>query len=178
MKNVSEKIVEQAGQVRMVLLDVDGVLTDGSIYIGPGGAESRSFHSRDGMGIRLGQKGGLSFGIISGRSCEAVARRSSELDITEVHQGIRDKVRCFEEILARVEMSEKDVCFIGDDLVDIPLMRRVGLAAAPGDAAPEAREVAHYVTVSDGGRGVVREVVDLLLRASGRWERVTNDFLK
>ena len=178
MKDLSAKVMEAAGQVRMVLVDVDGVLTDGCIQIGPNGEESRSFHARDGMGVRLGQQGGLVFGIISGRSCEAVTRRSSELDFTEVHQGIRDKAQCFEGILARSELSEEAVCFVGDDLVDVPIMRRVGFAAAPGDAAPEVRQAAHFVTASAGGRGALREVVDLLLRASGNWERVTNRFLK
>jgi len=178
MTTVSAAIREAAGRVRMVLVDVDGVLTDGSIHIGPNGEESRNFHARDGMGVRLGQQGGLAFGIISGRSCEAVTRRAAELDFTEVHQGIRDKLACFEDILARSELSENAVCFVGDDLIDVPIMRRVGLAAAPGDAAPEAREAAHFVTAAAGGRGALREVVDLLLRASGNWERVTNPWLK
>jgi YrbI family 3-deoxy-D-manno-octulosonate 8-phosphate phosphatase len=172
------EVLARAGRVRLVLLDVDGVLTDGRIHFGHGGDEGRSFHSRDGVGVRLGQRAGLAFGLISGRHSAAVASRAAELDIREVHQGVRDKTACLETILARLEVAPEAVCFVGDDLVDIPVMRRVGLAAAPGDAAPEAREVADYVTAAGGGRGAVREVVDLLLRASGRWQDVTRSFLE
>jgi 3-deoxy-D-manno-octulosonate 8-phosphate phosphatase (KDO 8-P phosphatase) len=169
---------QRAARVRVVLLDVDGVLTDGRIHAGPDGDEGRSFHARDGLGVRLGQRGGLTFGIISGRSSVAVAGRASELDIHEVHQGIVDKIACVDGILERLEVVRDAVCFIGDDLVDIPVMRRVGLAAAPSDAAPEAREAADFVTRSAGGRGAVREVVDLILRASGEWQQVTKSFLE
>jgi 3-deoxy-D-manno-octulosonate 8-phosphate phosphatase (KDO 8-P phosphatase) len=169
---------QRAARVRVVLLDVDGVLTDGRIYWGPDGDQGRSFHARDGLGVRLGQRGGLTFGIISGRSSLAVGGRASELDIHEVHQGIVDKIACLDGILDRLEVVRDAVCFIGDDLVDIPLMRRVGLGAAPSDAAPEAREAADFVTRSVGGHGAVREVVDLVLRASGKWQEVTKSFLE
>jgi len=168
----------RAARVRVVLLDVDGVLTDGRIHVGPDGDEGRSFHARDGLGVRLGQRGGLTFGIISGRSSVAVADRASELDIHEIHQGIVDKIACVDGILERLEVLRDAVCFIGDDLVDIPVMRRVGLAAAPSDAALEAQEAAHLVTRSAGGKGAVREVVDLVLQASGKWQEVTKSFLE
>jgi 3-deoxy-D-manno-octulosonate 8-phosphate phosphatase (KDO 8-P phosphatase) len=171
-------IVERAGRVRLVLLDVDGVLTDGGIHMSPDGDMGRTFHTRDGLGVRLGQRGGLRFGVISGRRSEAVTRRLEELDFVEVHQGIRDKVECFEGILSRVELKQEAVCFVGDDLVDVPVMRRAGLAVAPADAAPEVRAIAHMVTEQNGGRGAVREVVDFLLRASGNWDRVTDPLLK
>ena len=172
------ELLARAGRVRLVLLDVDGVLTDGRLYFGAAGDEGRSFHSRDGVGVKLGQRAGLSFGLISGRRSAAVASRAAELEIHEVHQGVRDKAACLTTILERLAMAPEAVCFVGDDLVDVPVMRRVGLAAAPGDAAPEAREVADYVTQAGGGRGAVREVVDLLLRASGRWQDVTQGFLE
>jgi len=169
---------QRAARVRVVLLDVDGVLTDGRIHAGPGGDDGRSFHARDGLGVRLGQQGGLTFGIVSGRRSVAVANRASELDIHEIHQGVVDKIACVDGILERLEVVRDAVCFIGDDLVDIPVMRRVGLAAAPSDAAPEAREAADFVTRSTGGRGAVREVVDLVLKASGKWQQVTKSFLE
>jgi 3-deoxy-D-manno-octulosonate 8-phosphate phosphatase (KDO 8-P phosphatase) len=178
MGDVGPEVIQRARRVRVVLLDADGVLTDGRIHVGADGADARAFYARDGLGVRLGQQGGLTFGIVSGRRSAAVAGRASELHITEVHQGISDKVACVEEILERLELAGDAACYIGDDLVDVPVMRRVGLAAAPSDAAPEAREAADYVAASAGGRGAVREVVDLLLRASGKWEKVTERFTK
>jgi 3-deoxy-D-manno-octulosonate 8-phosphate phosphatase (KDO 8-P phosphatase) len=107
-----------------------------------------------------------------------VVTRATELDIGEIHQGIRDKGACLDRIVARLDVGDDLVCFVGDDLVDVPVMRRVGLAAAPSDAAPEVREIADYVTVSAGGRGAVREVVDVILRASGKWKEVTQSFFE
>jgi len=176
--NLPPDVQERASLVKLVLLDVDGVLTDGKIYLGSNGYDGRSFHVRDGHGVRMGQRGGLLFGIISGREASVVTDRASELYITEVHQGVFDKVECFTEILRRSKLSEEAVCFIGDDLVDVPVMRRVGLAAAPADAAPEAQAVSHYVTRAMGGQGVVREVVDLVLRATGKWDQVTSRYYK
>jgi len=178
MSKVKPEVVERAGRVRMVLLDVDGVLTDGRIYMRSGGGEGRAFHARDGHGVRMGQRGGLLFGIISGRETTVVSERASELYITEVHQGVYDKLECLNGIVERLKLSPEDVCFVGDDMVDVPVMRRVGLAVAPADASPEVREVAHYVTELPGGRGVVREVVDLVLRASGKWDQVTDRYFK
>jgi len=154
------------------------VMTDGRIYVAPDGNETKSFHVRDGLGIRLGQAGGLSFGIITGRRSPAVAARAEELDIAELHQGVVDKDGCLDGILERTGLADDAVAFIGDDLLDVPVMNRVGFAAAPADATAEAREAADYVARSRGGFGVVREVVDIVLRASGAWERVTGRYLK
>ena len=168
---------ERASRVTLVLLDVDGVMTNGRLYMGPDGQESRAFHVRDGQGVRLGQRGGLMFGIVSGRDARVVADRAAELYITEVHQGIRDKVACVEAMLTRLDLPADRVAFVGDDLADVAVMKRVGFAAAPADAVPEVKQVAHYVTECAGGEGAVREVVDLLLRAAGKWEQVVDRFL-
>ncbi len=178
MSEFSPDLVERAALVRMVLLDVDGVLTDGRIYMRSDGGESKAFHARDGHGVRMGQRGGLLFGIITGRESSVVSERASELYITEVHQGIYDKLECLNGIVERLKISPEHVCFVGDDMVDVPVMRRVGLAVAPADASPETREIAHHVTQLPGGRGVVREVVDLLLHASGKWNQVTERYFK
>jgi 3-deoxy-D-manno-octulosonate 8-phosphate phosphatase (KDO 8-P phosphatase) len=175
---IGPEVRERASRVRMVLLDVDGVLTDGRLHMGSDGTEGRTFHVRDGHGIRMGQRGGLLFGILSGRESRVVSNRAAELYITEVHQGVFDKLQRLNEILERLLLPIDGVCFVGDDLVDVPVMRRVGLAAAPCDAMPEARQAAHYVTACAGGRGAVREVVDLVLRASGRWDQATERFFK
>lgn len=178
MRKLSEENKERAARIRLILLDVDGVLTDGRIRIGSDGVEQRVFHVRDGTGIRVGQAAGLSFGILSGRKSAAVERRAAELGISEVHQGVHDKLRRFEEILQRVDLQGDAVCFVGDDLIDIPVMRKSGFAAAPADAVPEAREIAHHVTELGGGAGAVREVVELVLRASGQWDAATRRYLK
>jgi len=178
IERVNPELIKRAERVRLVLLDVDGVLTDGRIHVGADGADARAFFARDGLGVRLGQAGGLSFGIISGRRSEAVVLRASELEITEVHLGIRDKVACLDAILGRFGLAPSAVCYVGDDLVDLPVMRRVGLSAAPSDAAPEVLEAADFVASAAGGRGAVREVVDLLLCASRKWDKVTEQYRK
>ena len=162
----------RARAVRLVLLDVDGVLTDGSVRLGASGEEGRTFYVRDGLGIRMGQEAGLRFGILTGRESEAVTRRAADLHIEEVHQRVHLKADCFREIVGRLAIPGEQVCFIGDDLIDLPAMRLAGFAAAPADAAPEVLAAAHYVTRCPGGRGAVREVLDLVLRASGKWDDV------
>jgi 3-deoxy-D-manno-octulosonate 8-phosphate phosphatase (KDO 8-P phosphatase) len=153
-------------------MDVDGVLTDGRLYVSQDGTEWKTFHTHDGHGIRLGQRCGLGFGILSGRESRVVARRAEELRITEVHQRVFDKGALLGPILARIGLSGDAVCYIGDDLVDLPVMRRVGLAVAPADARPEVIEAAHYVTARRGGRGAVREAIELVLRARGEWDKL------
>ena len=175
---VSEEVVERARKIRLVLMDVDGVLTDSRIYMFSDGTEGRAFSTRDGHGIRMGQRGGLMFGILSGRESRVVIDRAEQLYITEIHQGIFDKNERYAEILERFQLSDEAVCFIGDDLVDVPVMRRVGLAVAPAGSEEGVIQVAHWVTRRSGGQGAVREVVDLLLRAKGKWETVTERYFK
>jgi 3-deoxy-D-manno-octulosonate 8-phosphate phosphatase (KDO 8-P phosphatase) len=164
---------ERASRVKLVLLDVDGVLTDGRITLSADGEESKSFHVRDGHGIRMGQRGGLLFGFISGRESRVVRIRAEELYVTEVHQGVPDKLVPYDDIRGRLRLDDSAICFVGDDLVDAPVMRRAGFAAAPADAHTDVLALAHWVTPSAGGRGAVRDVVDVILRATGRWDDVT-----
>jgi 3-deoxy-D-manno-octulosonate 8-phosphate phosphatase (KDO 8-P phosphatase) len=168
----------RARQIRWILLDVDGVLTDGAILQLSDGRDGRSFHVRDGLGIKLGQRAGLGFGILSGRTSEAVVLRARELGIAEVHQGVADKQSRLAEIATRAGVPTEAICFVGDDVVDLPVFRRVGLAVAPADAGPEALGAAHWVTPSGGGRGAVRETVDLVLKATGSWDRVLSGYLE
>ena len=170
--------VARAARIRLVLFDADGVLTDGAILVGAGGLDVRAFYVRDGLGILLGREAGLAFGIVSGRRSPAVAERAADLGIVEVHQGVPDKVACVLAIAARHDLALDAVCFVGDDLVDAPIMRRVGLGVAPQDATPEARAAAHYVTTASGGRGAAREEIDLVLHASGRWPAATRRFME
>ena len=173
MKEPSAEVLDRARQVRLVLLDSDGVLTDGRIIVTSDGAEARSFDVRDGHGIRMGQAAGLSFGVISGRESRALTARAEELGFEEIHQGVHDKLGLVRELVAGRGLEPRAVCFVGDDLIDIAAMRYCGLAVAPADAIEEVRDVAQLVTEREGGRGAVREVIDMLLRASGSWDKVT-----
>lgn len=175
---LSADIRQRAKKVKLILMDVDGVLTDNGILMMSDGSEGRWFSARDGHGIRLGQRGGLMFGIVSGRESRVVTDRAEELYITEVHQGILNKMERYSEIVERFGLPHDEVCYVGDDLVDVPLLRRVGLAVAPADAEDEAREAAHWVTTRRGGEGVIREVVDGILRAKQKWETVTERYFK
>lgn len=170
------EILEKARKIEFVLMDVDGVLTDGRLFMGANGEELKAFHVRDGLGIRMGQRGGLLFGIITGRESKIVADRAEELYITEVYQRVFEKEERFREILGRLKFSEEQVCFIGDDLVDLPVLRLVGLSAAPADAMPDVVDAVDYVCTRRGGEGAVREIVDLLLRAKDKWDGVTSRF--
>jgi 3-deoxy-D-manno-octulosonate 8-phosphate phosphatase (KDO 8-P phosphatase) len=172
------EVVERASRIDLILLDVDGVLTDGRLYMDGSGNEMKSFHTRDGLGIRIGQRGGLLFGIVTGRESKVVRDRAEELYITEIHQRVRDKGATVAEILARVGVPGERACFVGDDLVDVPAMRRCGLAVAPADASSEAIAAAHHVTARRGGDGCVRETIDLVLRARGKWESATERFFR
>lgn len=163
--------------MKLLLLDVDGVLTDGRIIYTSSGDELKFFDVRDGHGIKLLQRAGVKVGIITGRSSDLVARRASELGIEVVYQGQFNKVEALEEILADTGLSPEDVGYVGDDVVDLPVMRRVGFAASVADAHDLVKEAAHYVSPLPGGRGAVRDIVEFILRASGKWETVMSRYL-
>ncbi len=158
----------RARAVSLVLMDVDGVMTDGGILFVDGGSEGRVFDAKDGVGIWLLRRAGLLTGVISGRASPAVRRRTRELRMNEVHLKVRDKLAVYEEILARRGLEDKAVCFIGDDLVDLPVLRRVGLPVAPADAHPSVLREAKLITTAPGGRGAIREVADFILKTQGR----------
>jgi len=164
--------LERAAKVRLLLLDVDGVLTDASIIYLAGGEETKAFSTRDGLGIRLLQKAGVEVGIITARSSDAVRRRADNLGITRLYQGAGAKREVYENIIAELELSPEQVAYMGDDWLDLPVMTRVGMAVAVADAAPEVIETAHYVASRPGGRGAVREVCDLIIDALGKREEL------
>jgi 3-deoxy-D-manno-octulosonate 8-phosphate phosphatase (KDO 8-P phosphatase) len=169
---MSPELRRRVREIRLLVMDVDGVLTDGTIVCGPDGQEWKAFHVQDGFAIAAGQRAGLKMAFISGRTSGAVARRAAELGVAEVHQGTRDKVATYEGLMRRHNLTDAAAAFIGDDLVDLALLGRVGLAVAVADAAPEVRAAVHYVTAAPGGRGAVREVVRLILEVQGRWADV------
>jgi 3-deoxy-D-manno-octulosonate 8-phosphate phosphatase (KDO 8-P phosphatase) len=172
------EIERRAARVKLLLMDCDGVLTDGRIELVGEKDEQKIFHTRDGHGLVLFHRAGLSSGIISGRTSGAVSRRARELGITYLRQGALDKIKDFEELLAEAEVEESEVAFIGDDVVDIPLMERAELAVAVADATRETREAAHYVTQLPGGYGAVREVTEIILKAQGRWKNLMKRYIK
>jgi 3-deoxy-D-manno-octulosonate 8-phosphate phosphatase (KDO 8-P phosphatase) len=172
-----EEVKERAARVRLLLLDVDGVLTDGGILLHPDGEESKVFNVRDGLGIRLLQRAGVEVGFISGRNSRVVARRAEDLGIGLVVQGMLYKLPAYEEILTKRGLTHKDVAYVGDDIVDIPILERVGLAVATAGAVPAVVSRCHVITDRDGGRGAVREACELILQAQGRWEEVAGPFL-
>ncbi len=156
--------------IRLLILDVDGVLTDGRIILDGEGRECKIFDVKDGhrLAMMIGQ--GVEVIVITGRNSQAVEIRSRELGVAETYQGIRDKVKVYEEIIARKNLLRQEVAFVGDDLVDIPLLKRVGFAVAVSDASEQVKTVVHYVTGKPGGRGAVGEVCEMILKAKGKWE--------
>lgn len=166
-QNIPAWVVRRAQAVRLLVLDVDGVMTDGRLWYGPKGQEFVAFHILDGHGIRMAIRADLTLAIITGRESEAVARRARELGIREVHQKALDKLAVFEELLARRHLTAAQAACMGDDLPDLPLLRRAGLAISVPEAAEEVRAAAHYVTRRPGGQGAVREAIELLLRSQG-----------
>jgi 3-deoxy-D-manno-octulosonate 8-phosphate phosphatase (KDO 8-P phosphatase) len=167
---LQDEIEGRAARVKLLLMDCDGVLTDGRITLLENGDEEKSFHTRDGHGLVLLHRAGLQSGIISGRTSSAVERRARDLGIRHVRQGTWDKIKDFAEVIAAAGgIAENEIAYIGDDVTDIPLMLRCGLAVAVSDATEETRAAAHYVTALPGGFGAVREVCELILKAQGRW---------
>jgi 3-deoxy-D-manno-octulosonate 8-phosphate phosphatase (KDO 8-P phosphatase) len=164
------EINRRAARIKLLLMDCDGVLTDGRIWLFENGEEQKGFHTRDGLGIELMHRAGLRSGIISGRTSSAVERRAKGLEMSFIWQGCEDKQKVFADTLVQAGLTNVEVAFVGDDLNDIPLMVQSGLGVAVADAVVEARERAHYVTNAVGGQGAIREVIELILKAQGRWE--------
>lgn len=165
-------IMEKAGKIKFLILDVDGVMTDGSIILDNDGNEFKRFHVRDGHGIRMLGKAGIKTGIVTGRRSKVVDIRAKELGIKDVFQKVYEKSKVYEKILKKYNYKDEDVAFMGDDIVDVELLKRAGLSAVPSDADEETKKHADIVMKEDGGRGAVREFTDLILKSSGLWKKV------
>jgi 3-deoxy-D-manno-octulosonate 8-phosphate phosphatase (KDO 8-P phosphatase) len=168
---------ENAARVTLLLLDVDGVLTDGRIVYDADGREIKAFYVRDGHGIKMVQQAGVEVGIITGRQSAIVEHRARELGITLVRQNVGDKMAAWRDVVREKGLSPPQTAYVGDDILDVPLMRAVGFAAAVGDAEPCVIDAADYVAARPGGGGAVREITDFLLHARGAWDAVTAEFL-
>ncbi len=167
---------EELKRITLVVMDVDGVLTDGRIILGTNGQEFKCFNVKDGHGVVLLHRAGIKTALITGRRSEAVQIRAQELGIALVFQDCKDKLETYEELKAATGAQDQEIAYIGDDLVDIPIMRRVGVAVAVADAHPQVKEVAHLVTQAPGGRGAVRELAELILKVQGKWEETTRRY--
>ncbi len=163
--------------IELMLADVDGVLTDGCVEFDNQGIETKRFHVRDGLGIKLWQKAGNRFGIVTQRSSQIVKMRASELGVTIVRQGSEDKLTTLREIQAELDLEAEQVCYIGDDLPDLPVIRAVGLGVAVADAAAEVRQSADFVTHLPGGSGAVRETIEMILKAQRRWDDFVQTYM-
>ena len=172
MQTAPQTLAERCRAVRLLVLDVDGVLTEGGIVYGTGGLEVKRFHVRDGSGIKLWRLAGRRCALITGRSSPVVDARAAELGVDFVFQGASDKLPAYRRLLEESAMESSAVCYVGDDVQDLALLRDCELAVAVGDGCREARAAAHYVTRAAGGRGAVREVVELMLRCQGEWGRL------
>ena len=161
---------QRAAKIKLVLFDVDGVLTDGKILMHADGSESKTFDIKDGTGIVWALRQGLTVGFLSARSSAATAQRAAQLGVTLVHQGVRSKLDTYDQIVDGLILEDDQTAYMGDDLLDLPVLMRVGLATAPADAATEVRSRVHWVTNSKGGSGAARELIEVILRAQGRWE--------
>ena len=176
LKRLNAKVRARVEQVKFLILDVDGVMTDGRLFYHDDGTESKTFDVRDGHGIKMLKHAGIETAIISGRTCPSVDKRAADLGISDVIQGVRDKMPVLEKILSERRLKPEEIAFVGDDLVDLSVMNRVGFAVAVADASEYLFDTAHYVTLAPGGRGAVREVAEIILGVKGLWNKVAGAY--
>jgi len=170
-------LLSKAKSIELLLLDVDGVLTDGTLIYQETGIEAKSFNTQDGLGIRLIQKIGVDAGLITARKSEIVQRRASELGLQYIYQGVKTKLASYKEIVKTSGLKPFQICYMGDDWIDLPILNRVGLAACPANSVPEVKDVCHYITERTGGHGAVRQVCNLILLAKGARDNLLQQYL-
>jgi len=175
---IDSEVQSRAARIKLFLMDCDGVLTDGRIWVLESGEDQKAFNTRDGLGLELLHRAGLKSGVISGSVSSALSRRAEKLGMSYVRQGCENKEQAFAEIVADAGVINEEVAFAGDDLNDIPLMLKSGLALAVADAAIETRNHAHYVTEASGGHGAVREIVELILKSQDHWDDLIEGYLR
>lgn len=168
MRKTRTNLLSKSKKIKLLLLDVDGVLTDGRIFLDNQGNELKAFHVRDGHGIKLAQRAGLIIGIITGRKSEVVSIRARELGIQEVHQGYIEKIAVYESLIKKYGVQDDEVAYVGDDVVDLDIFKRAGFAVAVADADPAVKPYVDLITRAEGGRGAVREFINLILKNRGK----------
>ncbi|MDG6777420.1 HAD hydrolase family protein [Thiomicrorhabdus sp. zzn3] len=174
----SEKLMAKAEKIKLLLLDVDGVLTNNFLYYSDDGQELKSFYTRDGHGMVMLQKSGVDIGIITGRKSQLVANRMRDLKVKHVYQGVPDKLPTFLQLMDSLQIGFDEVAYIGDDILDLPILTRVGLSATPADGDPEVKSRVDHISTFEGGRGCVREMCELLMKAQGRWQQHMDFYLR
>lgn len=172
-KKYSDDIIEKAKKIKLLVLDVDGVLTDGRLIYGNYGDEIKNFDVNDGLGMFLVKRAGLKCVILTAKASRVVTKRAKQLRVDKVYQNFHYKSEALKKIIKKFKVYQEEICFVGDDLIDIPVLKRVGLSVCPANAMDEVKEYADVVTDNTGGRGAVREVCEMLLKAQGKWEAVT-----
>lgn len=177
MKVMDAALQERAAVIRLLLLDVDGVLTDGRLYFDSNGNEMKAFNTRDGLGIKALQRSGIEVAVITGRESEMVTQRMAELDIQHVYQGRENKLNAFNDLLEVTDLGTEQVCFAGDDWIDLPILVRVGLAVTVADADEYVKDHVHWITQRKGGEGAVREICNLILAAQGKDQTIVDEIL-
>ena len=170
-------IHERARRIKLILFDVDGVLTDGKILLHPDGSESKQFDIKDGTGIVLAQQVGLIVGFLSARTSIPTAKRAAQLGVTLVHQGVASKLETYEQIVDELLLEDEQVAYMGDDVVDLPVLQRAGLSASPADGVEDVRARVHWVSRAHGGQGAARELVELIVRAQDRWNDLLAEYM-
>jgi 3-deoxy-D-manno-octulosonate 8-phosphate phosphatase (KDO 8-P phosphatase) len=171
-------ISAKASKIKLLLFDVDGVLTDGKILLHADGSESKQFDIKDGTGIIWAQRAGLTVGLLSARTSAATGQRASQLGITLVHQGVASKLESYEQIVDSLLLDDEQVAYMGDDVLDLPVLVRVGLATAPADAVQDVRSRVHWVSAAKGGQGAARDLIEVILRAQGRWDALLAEYVE
>lgn len=174
----SEELVNRAKQVKLLLLDVDGVLTNNHLYYSDDGQEHKSFYTRDGHGMVMLQKSGVDIGIITGRKSQLVSNRMRDLKVKHVYQGVPDKLPTFLQLMEELQIDFSEVAYIGDDILDLPILTRVGLSATPADGDPEVKQRVNHISAFKGGQGCVREMCELIMKAQGSWQKHMDFYLR
>lgn len=170
-------IKDRAKRVKILILDVDGVLTDGKIVLDETGKQLKFFDVQDGLGVVLLKRAGINTIILSARYSRAVSFRAKDIKVFKIYQNSDDKLKTYRRVLQQLKLNDKDVCFVGDELIDIPVLKRAGFSVAVANAAEEAKKVSDYITKRKGGDGAVREVIELILKSQGKWNKVISKYL-
>ncbi len=177
MSNPSSAVTQSASQIELIIFDIDGVFTDGGLYRSDDGQETKRFHATDGLGIRMLADAGITIGVITGRTSKVVEHRCKELQIEHVYQGQKDKLGAFETLAAKLNLDHTKVAYMGDDIIDMPVMKRVGLALTVPGACAEIAEMAHWTSQRQGGNGAVREACELILKSQGLYQQAIARYL-
>lgn len=174
---LKDDIIKKIKPIKLVLFDVDGVMTDGSVNYLDSGEEIKTFNVRDGHGVKLLMRAGIDVGLLTAREAKATVHRAANLGITKVFQGMKEKLPAFERIIADSNLAANEVAYMGDDIIDIPVLKRAGFSAAVSDAVSEVLSIVDYVTAKPGGKGAVRELTEVILKAQGKWDEIMKKYL-